>query len=60
MEGFEEQKVKESLKLPISYTVIALLAVGRLQGADKYRGGRFSMARTVFDEEYPRPMRLKH
>jgi len=59
MEGFEEQKVKETLKLPLSYTVVALLAVGRLKGSDKFRGGRFSIARTIFDEEYGRPLRLK-
>lgn len=59
MEGFEEQKVKESLKLPLSYAVVALLAVGRLNGTDKYQGGRFSMARTVFEEEFSRPMRFK-
>jgi nitroreductase len=58
MEGFEEQKVKESLKLPLSYSVVALLAIGRLKGADKFRGGRFSMSRIVFDEEYPRPIRF--
>ncbi len=58
MEGFEEQKIKESLKLPLSYWVVALLAIGRLKGSDKYRGGRFSMARTVFDEEYARPIRF--
>ena len=59
MEGFEEQKVKEFLKLPLSYTVVALLAVGRLQGADKYAGGRFGPSRTLFSEEYPKPFRLK-
>ena len=59
MEGFEEQKVKEFLKLPLSYTVVALLAIGRLQGADKYAGGRFSTSRTLFSEEYPKPLRFK-
>jgi nitroreductase len=59
MEGFEEQKVKESLQLPLSYTVVALLAIGRLRGADKYAGGRFSLSRTVFAEEYPKPIRFK-
>jgi len=59
MEGFDEQKIKESLKLPLSYSVVALLALGKLKGTDKYRGGRFSMARTVFDEEYARPIRFK-
>ena len=59
MEGFEEQKVKEYLKLPLSYTVVALLAIGRLQGADKYAGGRFTSSRTLFSEEYPKPLRIK-
>lgn len=59
MEGFEEQKLKESLKLPLSYLVVAVLAVGRLKGTDKYGGGRFNMARTVFEEEYARPARFK-
>jgi nitroreductase len=59
MEGFEEQKIKEVLKLPLSYTVVAVLAIGRLKGTDKFKSGRFGMARTVFDEEYPRPIRFK-
>jgi len=58
MEGFEEQKVRETLKLPLSYTVVALLALGRLQGADKFGGGRFGMSRTVFLEEYGKPIRF--
>jgi nitroreductase len=59
MEGFEEQKVKEVLKLPLSYTVVALLAIGKLKGADKYPGGRFNLSRTVFAEEYGNPIRFK-
>lgn len=58
MEGFEEEKVREVLKLPLSYHVVALLAVGRLCGEDKYYGGRFSMGHTVFDEEYGKPFSL--
>lgn len=58
MEGFEEDKVREVLKLPLSYSVVALLAIGHLQGDDKFYGGRFSMARTVFDGEYGRPIKL--
>ncbi|MEO6966445.1 MAG: nitroreductase family protein [Acidobacteriaceae bacterium] len=58
MEGFEEEKIREALKLPLSYHVVALLGVGHLQGPDKYYGGRFEMARTVFDEEYGKPLRL--
>ncbi|HTZ90338.1 MAG TPA: nitroreductase family protein [Alloacidobacterium sp.] len=58
MEGFEEERVCEILKLPLSYRVVALLAIGRLKGSDKFYGGRFSMARTVFAEEYGRPLKV--
>jgi nitroreductase len=58
IEGFEEQKVREVLKLPLSYQVVALLAIGRLSGADKFYGGRFSMGRIVFDGEYGKPIRF--
>lgn len=58
MEGYEADKVCEVLRLPISYEVVALLAIGHLRGPDKFNGGRFSMQRTVFDEEYGKPMRL--
>ncbi len=52
MEGFEQEKVREVLKLPLSYHVVALLGIGHLKGQDKPNGGRFEMARVVFDEEY--------
>jgi nitroreductase len=58
MEGYEPDKVCEVLKLPLSYVPVALLAIGHLKGPDKYNGGRFSMQRTVFDNEYPKPMKL--
>jgi nitroreductase len=58
MEGFEEDKVREVLRLPLSYSVVALLALGHLKGTDKFNGGRFRMGRTVFAEEYGKPMRL--
>jgi nitroreductase len=58
MEGFEEEKVHEVLKLPLSYVVVALLAIGHLRGSDKFYGDRFNMARTVFAEEYGKPLRL--
>jgi len=57
MEGFEQQKVCETLKLPMSYWVVALLAVGRLSGPDKFDGGRFDMSHTVFGEEYGKPLK---
>jgi nitroreductase len=58
MEGFEQERVREVLKLPLSYHVVALLAIGHLKGNDKFLGGRFSMARTVFAEEFGRPLKI--
>lgn len=58
MEGYEADKVCEVLRLPLSYEVVALLGIGHLTGPDKFYGGRFSMARTVFDEEYGKPIKL--
>jgi len=52
MEGFEQEKVHEVLRLPLSYWVVALLAVGHLKGPDKFNGGRFDMRHTVFSEEF--------
>ena len=58
MEGFEEEKVREVLKLPLSYSVVALLGIGHLNGPDKFYGERFNMGRTVFAEEYGKPIRF--
>lgn len=58
VEGIEEDRVREILKLPMSYHVVALLALGHLRGDDKFYGGRFSMERTVFDGEYGKPLKL--
>jgi len=52
MEGFMEDQVKALLKIPARVRVVALLAIGRLKGADKPYAGRFSPARTVFAEEW--------
>ena len=57
MEGFEQQRVCETLKLPMSYWVVALLAVGHLNGEDKFDGGRFDISHTVFGEEYGKPLK---
>ncbi len=57
MEGFEQDKVCETLRLPMSYWVVSLLAIGRLKGQDKFEGGRFEMAHTVFGEEYGRSLK---
>jgi nitroreductase len=57
MEGFEQQMVCETLRLPMSYWVVALLAIGKLKGPDKFNGGRFDMSHTVFGEEYGKPLK---
>jgi nitroreductase len=57
MEGFEQDKVHEALRLPMSYWVVALLGIGHLKGSDKYNGGRFDMAHSVFGEEYGKPLK---
>ena len=57
MEGFEQDKVHEVLRLPMSYWVVALLGIGHLEGPDKYNGGRFDMAHTVFGEEFGKPLK---
>jgi len=57
MEGFEQDKVCETLKLPMSYWVVGLLAIGHLKGPDKFDGGRFDMSHTVFGEEYGKPLK---
>ena len=57
MEGFEQDKVCETLKLPMSYWVVALLAVGHQKGEDKFDGGRLDMRQTVFGEEYGKPLK---
>jgi nitroreductase len=57
MEGFEQDKVHEVLRLPLSYWVVALLAVGHLKGPDKFNGGRLEMSHTVFSEEFGKPLK---
>jgi len=57
MEGFEQDKVCETLRLPMSYWVVALLGLGHLKGPDKFNGGRFEMSHTVFGEEYGKPLK---
>lgn len=59
MEGFEQEKVHEALRLPLSYWVVALLGVGHLKGRDKYKGGRFETPHTVFGEEYGKALKLR-
>jgi nitroreductase len=57
MEGFEQDKVHEVLRLPMSYWVVALLGIGHMKGVDKYYGGRFEMGHTVFSEEFGKPLK---
>ncbi|GAA3766496.1 nitroreductase family protein [Terriglobus aquaticus] len=57
LEGFEQERVHEVLRLPLSYWVVSLLAIGTLQGTDKYDGGRFGLAHAVSSEEYGKPLR---
>ena len=57
MEGFEQDKVHEVLRLPLSYWVVALLAIGHAKGPDKFNGGRFDMGHTVFGEEFGKPLK---
>jgi nitroreductase len=57
MEGFEQDKVHEVLRLPMSYWAVALLAIGHLKGPDKFNGGRFNLAHTVFAEEFGKPLK---
>jgi nitroreductase len=57
MEGFEQEKVHEVLRLPLSYWVVSLLAVGHLNGVDKFDGGRFERNHTVFGEEYGKALK---
>ena len=40
-----------------SMMVVALLAIGHLKGQDKFYGGRFEMAHTVFGEEFGKPLK---
>jgi nitroreductase len=58
MEGFEQDKVHEVLRLPLSYWVVALLAVGHAKGPDKFDGGRFDIGHTVFGEEFGKSLKL--
>jgi nitroreductase len=57
MEGFEQERVHEVLRLPLSYWVVALLAVGHLKGPEKFNGSRFEMGHTVFGEEFGKPLK---
>ncbi len=57
MEGFEQEKVHEVLRLPMSFWVVALLAFGHARGPDKFDGGRFDINHTVYAEEFGKSFR---
>lgn len=57
LEGFEQDQMHEVLRLPLSYWVVSLLALGKLRGPDKYFGGRFDVSHTCFGEEFGRPLK---
>jgi len=57
LEGFEQDRVHEVLRLPMSYWVVELLAIGHLKGPDKFNSGRFEMSHTVFGEEFGKPLK---
>jgi nitroreductase len=57
MEGFEQDKVHEVLRLPLSYWVVSFLAIGRLKGVDKFNGGRFDISHSVFGEEFGKALK---
>ena len=57
LEGFEQKGVCETLRLPMSYWVVSLLAIGHLKGSDKFDGGRFDPSHAVFGEEYGKPLK---
>ncbi len=57
MEGFEQEKVHDVLRLPMSFWVVALLAIGTGKGPDKFDGGRFDMNHTVFGEEFGKSLK---
>jgi nitroreductase len=59
MEGFEQRGVCETLRLPMSYWVVSLLAIGHLKGADKFNGGRFDASHSVFGEEFGKQLKPK-
>jgi len=56
MEGFYEDQVKATLVIPAHVRVVALLAIGHRKGDDKPFAGRFAMQRTVFADEWGKPI----
>jgi nitroreductase len=52
MEGFDPDAVKLEFGIPAEEEVVALLAIGRAQDADKPYPGRFPLEQIVFSERY--------
>jgi nitroreductase len=59
MEGFLEDKVRQTLGIPDTVRVVALLGVGHRKGADKPYGGRLPMTKLVFAERWGQPIKLE-
>lgn len=55
MEGFDSEAVKREFGLPAEAVVIALLAIGFREGADKVYGGRLALEHFIFEEKYGQP-----
>jgi nitroreductase len=55
MEGFDSEAVKREFGLPENAVVIALLAIGFREGADKVYGGRLDLEHFVFAEKFGEP-----
>ncbi len=58
MEGFDTEKLRAGLRLPLSYEPVALLAIGHAKNRQKHHSGRFDISRTVFEEEFARPLTI--
>jgi nitroreductase len=58
MEGFFEDKVKQTLGIPERIRVVAMLAIGHRAGDDKKYGGRFDTAHTVFADKWGEELKL--
>jgi nitroreductase len=58
MEGYEEEAVRNTLGIPASVRVVALLAIGRRRDEDKPYGGRLPLNAITFAESWGTPLEL--
>ncbi len=58
MEGYFEDKVKSVLNIPDGIRVVALLAIGKLKGADKPYAGRRKMEEICFADTWGENLKL--